>query len=357
MEKIDELIQNAYNQKKIYLFDILDLGLTYDDYNILVEFLATKGIKIIEEYPNLNNKQDFDIEYDRNLQVQYINEIAKIPLLGEQEEKRLFYEYRRTRNNDIREKLICSNLRLVLKIAFEYKWRLRNNAYEFIDLIQEGNKGLMRAVEKYDVSLGHKFAIYAPWWIRHSMKQFLNDATSQIKLPVNISETYWSIQRRKRDIKKETGKSVSDFEVAASMGISNKRTKSIVDKFSYNFFSIDENVLGDPQMTNHDLIGNTEQKTIEDLVIEKMEFEIIDRIMKTKLSQREYFIVSCRNGIINDVNKTTGPKRMEEIGKMLGLSRQRVKQLLDESYQIIKEEYERQNIEGNKLDNIKIKKK
>ena len=356
MEKIDELIKKVCKEKKAFLFDILDLGLSYEDYNLLIHFLESKGIKVIENYVNNNNKQDFNINYDDDLQKQYINEIIQIPLLSEQEEKELFYEYRRTRDSYIRERLICCNLRLVLKIAFEYKWRLKNNSYEIVDLIQEGNKGLIKAIEKYDVSLGNKFAVYAPWWIRHAMKTFLNDMTGQIKLPTYVSETYWSIQRRKRDIKKETGKNVSDYEVASLLGISDKRAESIIEKAGYNFFSIDESVLNDPQKTNHEFIGDMEQINIEELVINKVEFEIIEKIMKTKLTEKEYFVVSCRNGIINDVNKFPGVKKMQEIGNMIGTSRQRVEQILKDAYKKIREEYERQIEEQSLRVNIKTKK-
>lgn len=356
MERVDELIEKAYVQKKVYLSDLLDLGLTYEDYNLLIECLESKDIKIIENYANTHNNQEVDFNYVSDSLIQYFNEVSTMPLLDGQEEKILFYEYSRTKNSEIRERLICSNLRLVIKIAFEYRWRLKNNANELLDLIQEGNKGLMKAIEKYDVTLGKRFSVYAPWWIRYFMKSALNDMTGSIKLPVNMAETYWRIQGCKYGIKKETGESVSDFEVASLLGISDKRARTVISNGGYHFMSIDEFVSKNNNKTNHEFISDVEQMTIEDIVVNKMEFEIIEKIMKTKLTPREYFIVSCRNGIINEVNKFAGAKRMEEIGKLVGISRQRVKQILDEAYKKIKEEYERQNNEINGGAHEKVKK-
>ena len=349
MNDIEQLIQKACKLKYICLSDILDLNLADEDYRLLREILESKNIEIIEGSINTCKNKSVEVDFNSDSLRQYINEITAIPLLSEEEEKRLFIEYNQTHDNKIREKLICANLRLVVKIASEYRWRLRNNSSEYLDLIQEGNKGLIKAIEKFDVTLGKRFGAYAPWWIRQSIGFALNNMVALVRLPDNIITTYWKIQKQKNEVKKNEGNVISELEAARILGIKDKRAQDVINKGNLFFESIDECVSDNSRETKAEYMESL-APSVEEMIIDKLLFEDIMKIMKSKLNPREFFIVCCRNGIINDIDENLSSGKFEDMGRLLGISRQRSQQILMEAYRKIKEEYQL-SIQNKKIRN------
>ena len=184
METIEKIIQKiSIKNKKIRLEDILELNLKKDDFNNLIQILKNKGIKIIIE--NEEKQEDY---FTDSIIRQYLNEIDTIPLLTPEEEKELFNIYNQTKDLKIRKKIINANLRLVVSIAKTYNYKTKNLTTDFLDLIQDGNEGLMKAVEKFDVTKGNKFSTYATNWIRQTIGLGLADFGRTIRIPYHTLE-------------------------------------------------------------------------------------------------------------------------------------------------------------------------
>lgn len=162
----------------------------------------------------------------------YIKEAGKAPLLTAEEE--ILYA-KRAKEGDMfaRNKLICSNLRLVVSIAKKFVGR----GLEFADLIQEGNMGLMKAVEKFDPDLGYRFSTYATWWIRQGISRAIADTGRTIRIPVHMQENFNKIKRATNSLKQELGREPYVEEVAEKAGISEKDTMEILSYYTRSSFA------------------------------------------------------------------------------------------------------------------------
>lgn len=342
MTKIEEIVEKAYkNNKTISFSDILSLGLSNSEYEKLINAFEEKGIEVkevyFEEYDELNHEQD---NYTSDSVKQYLKEISVFPILTAEQERELFAQYSLTGDRKTREKLINSNLRLVVKIAKEYTWCLKGNTNDFLDIIQEGNDGLITAIEKFDVTLGNKFSSYAPFWIRQRIGRSLSDMNGPIRLPVNLVATYRRIRRKKLEIETSTGMVVSDINAALSLGIEKSRAEEIINQAGLCFESLDEEIKDIDKKSKLELI-QCEDKLPEELIIQNEDNKLITKIMKQSLTKREYFVISYRMGIVNDVNNVPGFKTLEEVGEVLGLTRERIRQIIYKSYLKITKEYKR----------------
>jgi len=342
MDRIEELIEKAYkNNKTIEIKDILDLGLTDDEYGALISVLDLRGISIKEEI-----YAEDDSELDRSVLSNdfklYLKDVGNRPLLSADEEKTLFTEYQETRNPKLREKLIVSNLRLVISIANRYTTRLDNNTNDLLDIVQEGNAGLIKAVEKFDVSFGNKFSTYAVWWIRSTIEKALDDKGKTIRVPLTVAHAYNKIQKQKKDAELRGEVAPSEYEIARSLGINDEKASEIIE--AGNRIVVSANVRiseedGDERIESIAIPG----PLLEEEVIAKADFEFLEKIMRDTLTKRELFVVCSKLGIVNEMNDSTECKRLREIGEILGVTRQRVEQILTESYKKIKTQYKLQN--------------
>lgn len=244
----------------------------------------------------------------------YLKEIGKVKLLTRDDEVEIS---KRMMEGDesARDALIVSNLRLVVSIAKKYTGR----GILFLDLIQEGNVGLIRAVEKFDYSKGFKFSTYATWWIRQSITRAIADQARTIRVPVHMVETMNKIRRISRQLMQETLRKPTDEEIAEKSGIPVARVKEIL-KIAQVPLSLempvgDEfGVLGDfvedvsRELSDKDIVRESLKRTLQDVLGE--------------LSEREACILKLRFGFEDGV-----PKTLEEVGKMYNVTRERIRQI------------------------------
>jgi len=347
MENIEQLIEKAYkNNKEVNFNDILKLELTDDEYKVLINKFEEHSITIKEEEINsfeeneklLENQMEMFYS-DDNVKM-YLNEIKMLPDIPYEKLQELFYKYKMEKDLGVRQILIESNLRLVVSVARKYVARLRNNSNDFLDIIQEGNDGLMRAIETFDVELGNKFSTYAMWWIRQRIETALKENKGSIRLPLCVITDYNKIQKHKESLQVAENKNISDIEIAEQLGFTKERAEEIINANTRIEISLNESVNEDETMQMINRIPSKEIG-IEEKIIDKFEFEQAIGIMRSKLTLREFFVVCCKFGIVNEINKYPGDKTLQEVGDIVGVTRERIRQILNKAYRKTIREYKK----------------
>ncbi len=301
----------------------------------LYEKLDSKGIKIInsdevlkgeaEKETELKEKKVEDIDIPLDLDdvssdsVQmYLREIGRVPLLKAEEEVSLA---KRIERGDLaaKQKLTEANLRLVVSIAKKYVGRSTN--LSLLDLIQEGNIGLFRAVEKFDYRKGYKFSTYATWWIRQAITRALADQSRTIRIPVHMVETINKYTQATRRLVQELGRDPLPEETAAEMGIEVDKVRHIM-KISQETVSI-ETPVGDSEDDSilGDFIEDTETVMPHQSAARKLLMDHVDEVLKD-LTPREQKILKIRFGLEDGVTHT-----LEEVGHEFGVTRERIRQI------------------------------
>jgi RNA polymerase primary sigma factor len=246
----------------------------------------------------------------------YLKEIGRIPLLNREDEIRLAQQ---AESGDLKakEKLTSSNLRLVVSIAKKYIGR----GMTFLDLIQEGNKGLIRAVEKYDWTKGFKFSTYATWWIRQAITRAIADQARTIRIPVHMVETINKLMRTARKLMQELGREPTPEEIGETMEMDPDKVREIL-KISQNTTSL-ENPVGDSEDDSvlGDFIADERQISPYEATSQQMLRENIGEVLGA-LSDREALVLKMRFGL-------NGRKAMtlEEVGQKFGVTRERIRQI------------------------------
>ena len=245
----------------------------------------------------------------------YLREIGKVPLLTADQEVALAKRIER-HDMDAKNQLIQANLRLVVSIARRYA----NRGMTLLDLIQEGNLGLIRAVEKFDYRRGYKFSTYATWWIRQAVSRALADQARTIRIPVHMVETINKLIRVQRQLLQDIGREPTPEEIAAEMGITPEKVLEI-QKISQEPVSLENPVgdAGDSQLG--DFIEDESSVTPTDAVSEVMQGEDLGRVL-TLLTARERRVLELRYGLVGG-----RPHTLEEVGVDFGVTRERVRQI------------------------------
>lgn len=246
----------------------------------------------------------------------YMNSIRKIPLLTFEEEQLLG---KRLAQGDetARERLIESNLRLVVSIAKKY---LHRTKIPFLDLIQEGNMGLMKAVEKWDYSLGYKFSTYATWWIKQSISKVVIEQSRAIRIPAHVIEQLSKMGQITNELCQELKREPTNKEIADRMGLDEKKVKELREIVK-DPISIDQNINDEDDATIGDLVADeSNDHPIEDLFKEEVTKRVQD-VLAT-LDNREADVLVRRYGLNNQKAQT-----LEEIGKEYKLSKERIRQI------------------------------
>jgi RNA polymerase primary sigma factor len=245
----------------------------------------------------------------------YLREIGRVPLLTAEEEVHLAKRIERG-DETARQALIEANLRLVVSIAKRYVGR----GMLFLDLIQEGNLGLMRAVEKYDWRRGYKFSTYATWWIRQAITRGVADQARTIRVPVHMVETINRLIRIRRQLAAELEREPTTDELALKMEITPERVEQIL-KIAQEPVSLESPVGDEDDSSLGDFIEDEESRRPHVAVQEKIRGEEMDAVLAT-LPHRERKVIELRYGLGGE-----DPMTLEEVGRYFGITRERVRQI------------------------------
>lgn len=247
----------------------------------------------------------------------YLKEIGKTPLLKPIEEKDLAKRILKG-EEEARQRLIKSNLRLVVSIAKRY---INRGPLGISDLIQEGNIGLFKAVEKFDYRKGFKFSTYATWWIRQAITRALADQSRTIRIPVHMVETISKYTQIKRKLSQELGREPLTEEIAIEMGFPVDKVRYI-EKISQSVVSLESPIGGDDEKSvRADFIKDDKNMTPAQTTSHELLRDQIQEIMED-LTERERKILEMRFGLEDGVTHT-----LEEVGKVFGVTRERIRQI------------------------------
>ena len=295
-DSLDELY-NALIENKIEIVGEDDENSSSDDGIILDDAEITKDI-------NINDPVRM-----------YLKEIGRISLLTPQEEMELSV---RVENGDeeAKNRLAESNLRLVVSIAKRYVGR----GLLFLDLIQEGNIGLMKAVDKFDYDKGYKFSTYATWWIRQAITRALADQARTIRVPVHMVETINKMARIQRQLTLELNREPSEEEIAKKMGISVEKVRDVI-KISQDPVSLETPIGEEDDSHLGDFVKDINTMTPEEYATNEILKEEIKAVLET-LQEREQEVLELRFGLIDGTSHT-----LEEVGKRFNVTRERIRQI------------------------------
>ena len=246
---------------------------------------------------------------------QYLKEIGRIPLLDSESEKELA-ERMMNGDEDAKGLLVESNLRLVVSIAKKYLGR----GMYFLDLIQEGNLGLMKAVDKFDYTKGYKFSTYATWWIRQAITRAIADQARTIRIPVHMVETIHKVTKYSRQMLQELGREPTAEEIGEKIGLSADRVREIL-KISQDPVSLETPIGEEEDSHLGDFIPDDETPAPAEAAAATMLRETIERELHT-LTPREEHVIKLRFGLYDGRSRT-----LEEVGKEFDITRERIRQI------------------------------
>ena len=324
--------QNVLEQSEI-MSVLSDIDIDADKIDHIYKYLENNGVDIV--YPVVEpdidlddadlSETDFDLE---NLDLSipegislddpvrmYLKEIGKVPLLSSQEEQDLA-ERITAGDEEAKKKLAESNLRLVVSIAKRYTGR----GMMFLDLIQEGNIGLLKAVEKFDYSKGFKFSTYATWWIRQAITRAIADQSRTIRIPVHMVETINKLVRIQRKLLQELGREPSPEEIAEEMELPVDRVREIM-KISQEPVSLETPIGEEDDSHLGDFIQDDNALAPADAAAFTLLKEELNAVLAT-LTERERKVLSLRFGLEDGHAKT-----LEEVGKEFNVTRERIRQI------------------------------
>ena len=246
---------------------------------------------------------------------QYLREIGKVNLLTAEEEIELAKRYER-KEKRAKDKLTEANLRLVVSIAKKYIGR----GLSLLDLIQEGNQGLIRAVEKYDWRKGFKFSTYATWWIRQAITRAIADQARTIRIPVHMVETINKLYRTSRRLMQELGREPTPEEIGEELELDADRVREIF-KIAQETTSLEAPVGEDKESFLGDFIKDESTPSPVDAASKELLKGHLDEVLDT-LSDREARVLKLRFGLEGNKQMT-----LEEVGKVFGVTRERIRQI------------------------------
>ncbi|NIM46762.1 MAG: RNA polymerase sigma factor RpoD [Candidatus Aenigmarchaeota archaeon] len=328
--KIGELIEKGRNQGFVTQEEILaaipDVEENIEKLDDLYATLMDLGIEVVEDKERLVWEEG-DLEDVKKVEGQgttdiaddsvrmYLREIGKYPLLTAEQEVVLAKKIVKG-DKEAKKRLAEANLRLVVSIAKKYIGR----GLDFLDLIEEGNTGLLRAVEKFDYTKGYKFSTYATWWIRQAITRAIADQARTIRIPVHMVETINKLIRAQRHLVQELGREPLPEEIAAEMGMDVDKVNNIL-KISQEIVSIEAPVGEEEDSRLADFIEDQDAISPEDSATYELLREHIKEVLEF-LAPREQRILRMRFGLDDGRGHT-----LEEVGQEFGVTRERIRQI------------------------------
>ena len=334
-ERKEKLLADGKKQGYITYEQLADelkgLDIDSDSLDELYNALVNEGIDIVSDDEDDNSDDPSKVELDDTIQVEditltkdvkindpvrmYLKEIGRINLLTSDEE----FEYaQRAVEGDLEAKrmLAESNLRLVVSIAKRYVGR----GMLFLDLIQEGNIGLMKAVDKFDPTKGYKFSTYATWWIRQAITRAIADQARTIRVPVHMVETINKLARIQRQLTQELNREPTDEELAKKLGITVEKVREVY-KISQDPVSLETPIGEEDDSHLGDFIKDERTMGPEEYATAEMLKEELAGVLST-LTEREEKVLRLRFGLDDGQGRT-----LEEVGQLFGVTRERIRQI------------------------------
>lgn len=338
--------QRGFVTETELLYTLPDIEDYQEDYAKLLDDFEKQGITVVESGPSIlephkpeflepakakkhlpSDERHFDLGDISNDSIQmYLREIGKVPLLtGEQEVS--LAKRKEARDKEAAKRLVEANLRLVVSIAKKFTGR----SLSLLDLIQEGNIGLFRAVEKFDYRKGYKFSTYATWWIRQAITRALADQSRTIRIPVHMVETINKFQQIERQLIQDLGREPLPEEIAAEMSESVDKIRQII-KISQDTVSLETSVGEDDEdSTLGDFIEDVKTISPDKVAASQLLRDHVRSIIGD-LTPREQKILEMRFGLHDGIAHT-----LEEVGQEFGVTRERIRQIESKALEKIKQ--------------------
>ena len=295
-------------------FEELGVDILKDDFESEPDLDDLNDIEEVEDLQNINLTNFEGVNVDDPVRM-YLREIGKIPLLSFDEEIELAQKIL-DGDEDAKKKLAESNLRLVVSIAKKYVGR----GMLFLDLIQEGNMGLIKAVEKFDYTKGYKFSTYATWWIRQAITRAIADQARTIRIPVHMVETINKLIRTSRLLLQRLGREPSPEEIAEELEMPVERVMEI-QKIAQDPVSLETPIGEEDDSHLGDFIQDDDSPAPQDAAAYTMLKEQLEEVMNT-LTPREAKVLKLRFGLEDGKART-----LEEVGKEFDVTRERIRQI------------------------------
>ena len=343
LHSVKELIrQKNDEQEQLSEKDIMELAeknhLSEDEEDELFNWCQENDIYVIDPETDLLEEEEAEEEEEEpaapyieegkrshihDSEMQYLHEIGQIPLLTPEKEKETAKILKEADPDSeaykkAKELMISSNLRLVVSMAKQYT----NRGLSFQDLVQEGNLGLIRAVEKFDYEKGFRFSTYATWWIRQSMVRAVADQSRDIRIPVHMTEQIMRVNRAHRALMQELGREPSNAEIAKYIGgdMTAEKVRDI-QSIAQQPLSLESPAGEEEESTLSDFIEDKHAVNPEKYMRDNAVKEIVD-LMLRGLPEREVKILRMRFGLDDGI-----PKTLEEVGKACNVTRERIRQI------------------------------
>ena len=317
-EDFKHLIEEAEQAGSVALADVTDLidahSLDALEVDALYREFEQRGIEVVDRTPEPPPVPQASHETTTDALQLFLREAGRHPLLTAAQEVELAKKVERG-DMQAKQRMIQSNLRLVVSIAKNY----RNQGLPFLDLIQEGTLGLIRAVEKFDWRRGYKFSTYATWWIRQAVARALADKARTIRMPVHIVERKQKMNRAERLLWTQLGREPTLAEIAEEAGLPTHQAYE-VRAAARASLSLDQPVGEQEDAVFGDFVAGDDPLPEEEVEVSLRSQALADAL--STLSEREREVLALRYGLDG-----SDPKTLEDIGKRLGLTRERVRQI------------------------------
>jgi len=334
-----ELLENSRAKGSVTAADIMesieDTDVSIETLEKVYEALESSGIEIandidnsVFDLPDDEEEEDTEVapeDVDKLLNQEgvsiddpvrmYLKEIGKVQLLTADKELELAYRMG-TGDSEAKRELVEANLRLVVSIAKRYV----NRGMFFLDLIQEGNLGLMKAVEKFDYSKGYKFSTYATWWIRQAITRAIADQARTIRIPVHMVETINKVLRVSRQLLQELGRDATDEEISEEMGMPIEKVREIL-KIAQEPVSLEMPIGEEEDSHLGDFIADDNTPAPADAASYMMLREQLLEVLHS-LTPREESVLKLRFGL-----EDGRPRTLEEVGRVFDITRERIRQI------------------------------